>query len=168
MAGFPTAGAAQILSRIVAVLPLPSKITGPAYMETAEGPPDTRTFQAMIQKLGERYSKTDRERSWGMWQEFTSRNRKPAGNVKDFRTRMQRVTTRLETLHMKMIEEAIPPKETQAPKVAGPHFAIVLSALVAEQNSQSADVLRDIAISMFEIHRHVADRSEVCAARTSD
>ena len=110
MAGFPTAGAAQILSRIVAVLPLPSKITGPAYMETAEGPPDTRTFQAMIQKLGERYSKTDRERSWEMWQEFTSRNRKPAGNVKDFRARMQRVTTRLETLQMKMIEEAIPPQ----------------------------------------------------------
>ena len=92
-AGFPTATGSQLLSKIIAVLPQPAKITGLAYMELADGSPETRRAQALIAQLDTRYAKTDTERPWAWLQEFASFPRKPTGELKDFRARLLRVAT---------------------------------------------------------------------------
>ena len=58
-AGFPTATVSHMLSNIITVLPHPSNITGLSYMGANEGSPGTRTFQALIKQMDERYAKTD-------------------------------------------------------------------------------------------------------------
>ena len=163
MAGFPTATLSQLLSKIIAVMPQPSKITGLAYMEATEGPPETRNAQALLQQLDTRYGKTDIERSWAWLQEFTAFIRKPSENIKDFWARLQRVATRLGTLNMKMSEEAISPNALQALKLTESHLPIALSDLETNKDSHIVEGLRDITIRMFETHRHAPDRSDVFA-----
>ena len=107
MEGYPSATASQILPGIISAPPPPAKITGASYMESTENNPLSRTVQALITQLDSRYAKTDSERSLGRLKEFTQFSRKPAENLQDFWSLFLRVTTRLETLAMKMSEEVI-------------------------------------------------------------
>ena len=69
--------------------------------------PHLRSVSALIPQLDERYAKTDTGRSWSWLKEFATFAKKPGGNLKDFWSRLLRVTTRLDTLGMKISEEMI-------------------------------------------------------------
>ena len=81
MAGFPAATASHFLSKIIAVFPPPSKITGMSYMKAAGASPQMRTVEALISMPDERYAETDTDRSWAWRKEFATFTKKPAGGT---------------------------------------------------------------------------------------
>ena len=83
----PTATTSQLLARVIAALHQPSKLAGMAYMERTGTNPQSRTMQALIDILDERYGKTDYERSYDWLTQFTEFARSANGNLKDFRAR---------------------------------------------------------------------------------
>ena len=91
--------------------------------------PDLRSAHALLSQLDGRYAKTDSERSWAWLREFATFSRKHAENLKDFWARLQRVTTRLGTLNMKMSEEMISPRALQALELTESQLPIALSAV---------------------------------------
>ena len=139
MAGFPTSTVSQFLSKIIAVLPPPAKITGMSYMEATDTAPHMRTVDALITMMDERYAKTDTDRPWAWLGEFTTFAKKPAENLKDFRARLLRVATRLEALGAKMSASVISPQALQALKLSDWRLPIALSALGTKPNSHSFD-----------------------------
>ena len=70
-------------------------------MESTDTNPPSRTADAMISKLDERYAETDSDRAWSRLKEFAQPPRKSGENLKDSRTRINRATTRSDALSMK-------------------------------------------------------------------
>lgn len=102
MDGYPTATPSQFLSKIILVLPPAAKITAMSYMEATDGAPLLRSVDTLIRHMGERFAKTNTELAWAWLKAFAHFTRKPGENLNDFWARTFRVTTRLETLSMKM------------------------------------------------------------------
>ena len=61
----------------------------------------------------------------------------------------------------------MPPNALQSPKLTESQRPIVLSELEAGNNRHIADILRDIAIRMFESRLHGAESSEVFVDQTT-
>ena len=162
IAGYPTGTVSQFLSKIISVLPPAAKIMGMSYMESTDSCPMSRSVDAFIRMLDQRFGKTDSERAFAWLKEFTQFSRKSGENLKDFWARFLRVTTRLEALSMKMSEQVVFSQAIQALKLSESQLPIVLSALETKQCSHSVDTLREITIKMYETHRpHDTDSSEV-------
>lgn len=134
---------------------------GLAYMEQTGTAVGTRTTQALMAILDARYGKTDSGRSWSWLNQFTEFVRAPGGNPKYSRARYLRTTTRLGNLGMSTSAEMMFPNATQALKLSEFQLPISLSALGAKENGQTIAELKEIAIKMFETHRHRPDPSDV-------
>ena len=86
-----------MLAKIIDVFPHPSKLAGLPYMEQTGTAVETRSILALMSLLGDRYGETDSERSWPWLNQFTEFARTRDENLKDFRARFLRTTTRLGT-----------------------------------------------------------------------
>ena len=128
----------QLLEKIISVLPQLSKLYGLAYMEQTGAEIESRTVQALMTLLDERYGKTDIERSWSWLTRIAEFSRSPNENLKDLRVRYLRTTTRLDNLGMSMSEEMMPPQSSTSARII--RVAITYCSIGVRNQGKRADI----------------------------
>ena len=111
---------------MITVLPQQAKLDGMAYMGHAGKAVETRTIQSLMNIIDARYGETDIERYWPWHSRFAEFPRAPCGNLKGFRGRYLRTTTRPDTMDVTMSVEMMFPTEIQALKLYWKKIHIVL------------------------------------------
>ena len=162
--GMPTT---HILARIIAVLPLQSRIEAMNYMDSTETKIHTRSLDPIWAILDNRYGKTDAERSCAWLTAFTDFRRESQENYKDFWTRFTRCTTKLQALGMPLSDTVIFNKALTALRIPDGQLPVILSAMETRTNPKSTEALRQMTIRMYETHKK-SDSSDVYQAQNHE
>ena len=150
-----------MISKMIAALPLNSRMETLTYLEESETCPERRRLDDVIQMLDTRYGRTDSEKAWAWLTGFTNFRREPQENYKDFWTRYSRCVTRLEAHGMGMKEEVVFHRALQALRLPEGQLPIVLATLETFPSPHSVQALKALTIKMFETHKNTVDSSEV-------
>ena len=153
----------QLLSKLIATLPMAVKMEAMTYMAETENAPQSRDMQRVSDLLDTRYGKrTRRNHGFGCRSLRNSKETSMVANhINIFGPKYNRAVAKLRALGIKMNGAMIPHRAIRALRFTEGQLPIALSAFRTSGGSTSVQALQEIPIEIYETHKQITDHTDV-------